>query len=334
MDPVKVNQLVEFLASGSLPAGPENQALRDSIRQRAKNYVLRVNGNLHYICRRRKERVHLAKVVLTSKEANDIFIEFHSSAIGGHCGWEKTHRAIIDRYYWPIKECPECQKRRSSIKEKQQYLAIGVSEPFELVGMDLINAELCQKLGIKRSFCSPYHPQTNGLVEKMNGTLQGCLNKMVKRNPQTWDEYLQVTLFALRTKLQLTTRHTPYKLLYGREARYPSQVPDLYVVTDERVTELLQREEVCDGLKDQEQTHTQARANVLRSQQKTTLKRAKKGHEDHFKVGDLVLMKNIREEQRKGGKLEDDMLGPFSIINIQGKSVDLRATNGSEEETN
>lgn len=33
--------------------------------------------------------------------ADQIFIEFHSSDIGAHCGIEKTHNAIISRYYWP-----------------------------------------------------------------------------------------------------------------------------------------------------------------------------------------------------------------------------------------
>jgi len=44
---------------------------------------------------------HLAKVVVSAKEANDVFEEFHDSHIGGHFGREKTHQAIILRYYWP-----------------------------------------------------------------------------------------------------------------------------------------------------------------------------------------------------------------------------------------
>ena len=35
-----------------------------------------------------------------------------------------------------------------------------------------INTEVCQILGIRRSLCAPYHPQTNGLVERLNGTIQ------------------------------------------------------------------------------------------------------------------------------------------------------------------
>jgi len=35
-----------------------------------------------------------------------------------------------------------------------------------------INEELCRFLNVERSLCAPYHPQTNGLVEKLNGTIQ------------------------------------------------------------------------------------------------------------------------------------------------------------------
>ena len=65
-------------------------------------HIHTLDGDLHYICRRKKNQPeHLAKVVSTAKEASDIFHEFHASHFGGHCGWEKTHTAIISRYYWP-----------------------------------------------------------------------------------------------------------------------------------------------------------------------------------------------------------------------------------------
>ncbi|KAM8913257.1 uncharacterized protein AB9W97_009521 isoform 1-T1 [Spinachia spinachia] len=42
-----------------------------------------------------------------------------------------------------------------------------------------INSGLCENLQIARSLCAPCHPQTNGLVEKLNGTIQGALKKMI-----------------------------------------------------------------------------------------------------------------------------------------------------------
>ena len=61
-----------------------------------------VDGGLFYICRRKKNRgEHVAKVVTTKEEAHKIFTDLHSSDIGAHCGIDKTHHAIIQRFYWP-----------------------------------------------------------------------------------------------------------------------------------------------------------------------------------------------------------------------------------------
>ena len=37
-------------------------------------------------------------------------------------------------------------------------------------------------------------------------------------------------------------------------------------------------------------------------------------------VGDIVLKQNIREQQRKGGKMAPDMLGPFTVTAIKGNT--------------
>ncbi|RXN15612.1 myosin-1 isoform X3 [Labeo rohita] len=110
-----------------------------------------------------------------------------------------------------------------------------------------VNYSVCEKLGIMRSLCSPYHPQTNGLVEKLNGTIQRSLTKMVGEKPSSWDQHLKATLFALRTKNQITTKYSPYYLMFGREARYPSAVPSDYEVSHEKVEAMVEKEVLSDG---------------------------------------------------------------------------------------
>ena len=65
------------------------------------------------------------------------------------------------------------------------------------------------------------------------------LNKLVAGEPKRWDQLLQGTMFALRTKPQLTTKFSPYYLMFGREARYPSEVPKEYEVRSANVLILL-----------------------------------------------------------------------------------------------
>ena len=48
--------------------------------------------------------------------------------------------------------------------------------------MSALLEEMYCLLHIKRIRTTPYHPQTDGLVERFNGTLKGMLRKFVNRS--------------------------------------------------------------------------------------------------------------------------------------------------------
>lgn len=50
--------------------------------------------------------------------------------------------------------------------------------------------ELCRLLKVSKLVSSPYHPQTNGLVEKFNGTLKKMLKAYAVKEPSKWDKHL------------------------------------------------------------------------------------------------------------------------------------------------
>ena len=64
-------------------------------------------------------------------------------------------------------------------------------------------------LHIKKIRTTPYHPQTDGVVERFNGTLKSILRKFVSRSQKDWDEYLPYLLFAYREVPQETTGFSP-----------------------------------------------------------------------------------------------------------------------------
>ena len=51
-------------------------------------------------------------------------------------------------------------------------------------------AELYRLLGVKGIRTSPYHPQTDGLVERFNQTLKGMLRKTVQDEGKDWDKMI------------------------------------------------------------------------------------------------------------------------------------------------
>ena len=88
------------------------------------------------------------------------------------------------------------------------------------------NNQLLQKLSnkfeIKHLMSTPYHPQTNGLVERFNRTLIEALAKTAKDHVEDWDKYIAPILFAYRTSTHSTTKISPFYLVYGREAKLPA----------------------------------------------------------------------------------------------------------------
>ncbi|XP_032435748.1 uncharacterized protein LOC116730540 [Xiphophorus hellerii] len=191
-----------------------------------------------------------------------------------------------------------------------------------------INKNVCEKVGIKRSLCAPYHPQTNGLVERMNATIQRSLCKLVGSKPETWDEYLDAVMFGLRTKKQMTTKFSPFFLMFGREARYPFEIPEKYEINN-TVEQVMEEETVTECIKHLDAIKEVIEANVTRSTTMTKKRLRSASRNVSFSVGELVLRQNVRSQQRKGGKLEPNFLGPFKISALQGKSADLISENGA-----
>ena len=76
--------------------------------------------------------------------------------------------------------------------------------------------DVCRLLGVKKVNTTSYHPQTDGLVERMNQTIQSMLAKHAHTFGPDWDLHLQQVLFAYHVKF-------PLYLLYGWNARLPNE---------------------------------------------------------------------------------------------------------------
>ena len=84
-----------------------------------------------------------------------------------------------------------------------------------------LNEELMNVFGIQHRLTTPYHPQANGLDERLNQTVVNTLAKFAQENRETWDAKLQEVVYAYNTAVQESTKHTPFEAMFGRVGRLP-----------------------------------------------------------------------------------------------------------------
>ncbi|CEP16225.1 hypothetical protein [Parasitella parasitica] len=98
---------------------------------------------------------------------------------------------------------------------------------------------------------SAFRPQTNGLCERMNGTLVQALSKIIRDenvDVKDWDKKIPAVLMSLRTMKSEGTGFTPGKLLFGYDIRTPGNwsAPRMDFVEGEYENEINRRiEEIC-----------------------------------------------------------------------------------------
>ena len=177
--------------------------------------------------------------------------------------------------------------------------------------------ELCQMLGIKKTRTTPYHPQSDGMVERFNRTLLNMLSIVVGEDEMSWDLQLPLLLLAYRTSVHDTIGTSPFELMYGREVRLPEDIMFALPATVETA-----RADYKGILKCRLQHAYQlVRKHTRRQQehQKFNYDRSIRGQP--FQVGDLVLLHCPHVPRGRSPKLHRPWQGPFKVMAVLGPAT-------------
>ena len=159
-----------------------------------------------------------------------------------------------------------------------------------------------------------YHPQTNGLTERFNKTLCETINKYVLQYEKSeWDQFVPAALFAYRTKIQSSTKFTPFFLLYGRNEETP-----LSRKTDpEKEDDEWNLEEHVDLITGRlHHVHMTAKQNINKAQADQKDRYDKKIKPVQFKIGEQVLLRESHHENVHGDKFREKWAGPYEIFQV------------------
>ena len=280
--------------------------------------------------KRRKGKAWMVERPVMSEPFEVIAIDLVGPIKAGKGGCTHLLTAICMATRWP-----EAIPLRSTTA---RAVATGLLEIFSRTGIPLqilsdqgaqftgkVLQHLCEGLGIQQIQSTPYHPEGNGVVERMHGPLCAMLTKAA-REGQDWVGQVPFALFALRAAPNRDTGFSPFELVYGRRVRTPLDVLHQGWTQDE--FEGLNCSEWADWLVSKlECWHDVMRERETEASKHRKIDFDKKAVCRVLEVGDLVLI-------RKPGiipKLEEAWLGPFPVIEkLNSVNYRVRTSKGRE----
>ena len=85
-------------------------------------------------------------------------------------------------------------------------------------------AAICDQLQIDKSRMTPYHPQSDGLVERFNRTLVNMLATCTQKHPFDWETHVKKMCMAYNSSVQSSSGYSPFYLMFGRRPRIPVDI--------------------------------------------------------------------------------------------------------------
>ncbi len=88
----------------------------------------------------------------------------------------------------------------------------------------LLITQLWELLDVKQKQTSSYHPETDGLSERLNRSVIKMIKCYINENHTDWDEHLDELSFAYNTARHATTKYSPFFLMFGRHPKVPAEI--------------------------------------------------------------------------------------------------------------
>ena len=181
-----------------------------------------------------------------------------------------------------------------------------------------LQQQLLAHMGVAVHITTPYHPQSNGLIERAHRTINQILRAITDPSQQHWDESLPYVAHAMNTSEASATGYTPFFLMHGRHPRtvvaatvetpaIPKEFPDWYKQMMEARRHAAENDEASRTYDHDPQPTSSAH------------------------VGDLVLVKFKKTKRGKSLKLLPVQQGPYKVMALHNDTAQLQHVHQPED---
>ena len=171
---------------------------------------------------------------------------------------------------------------------------------------------ICKHYSIQKLTVLPYHPASNGLVERSNRKILEVLRHILQNNTSNWDSWIPQVEASINSAINQSTQESPHFIVYGVDKKLPyellEQSSPLYTDNFEKA-----------HIKMFQEIHHKIQTNLAASKENMIQKFNKKAKEVKIEEGDLVFQ-IIHERENK---LSPKFKGPFRVIKRKQNSLQL-----------
>ena len=183
-------------------------------------------------------------------------------------------------------------------------------------------------LGIKRVTTTAWHPQSNGIVERFNGTLKVTLSMWVNEMQSDWDLLLPYALFAYNTAVHSILLETPFYLNHGRDARLP--IDYIVTATVDEVGNTSAHEYATTLVNRLRDVHIRV-VDILKN-----INDERKDNNDDVLISDIKVDDEVRlykhnTEKGKSSKLTRRWIGPYKVVEIRTPTTYIIEREGKKQ---
>ena len=172
--------------------------------------------------------------------------------------------------------------------------------------------QVMKEMEIHHVKSAPYHPETQGALERFHQTLKTMVRAYCGEHTKDWEAGLPLLLFALRSAKQESLGFSPFEMIYAHPVKGPLDLLKDHLIgspgrdnTPETVRKFRQRLATVNRL---------AQENLLSAQAKMKQHYDRAAEDRCFEPGDRVLARFADD----GGALGAKFVGPYEVKEVMG----------------